>query len=68
MQKTNTAENVVLEESKQTEKTNQIIHGDCIENMKTLKDECADIVICDPHIILGKTSEMIATNKKWIHI
>ena len=54
MQKTNTAENVVLEESKQTEKTNQIIHGDCIENMKTLKDECADIVICDPPYNIGK--------------
>ena len=36
---TNTAENVVLEESNKL-KTNQIIHGDCIENMKTLKDEC----------------------------
>ena len=54
MQKTNTAENVVLEESKQTKKTNQIIHGDCIENMKTLKDECADIVICDPPYNIGK--------------
>ena len=35
-------------------KTQQIIHGDCIENMKKLQSDSADIVICDPPYNIGK--------------
>jgi DNA modification methylase len=33
---------------------NQIMAIDCIEGMKTLPDEVADIIICDPPYNIGK--------------
>lgn len=35
-------------------KNQKIVHGDCIEHMKLLDSECADIIICDPPYNIGK--------------
>ena len=40
--------------TKNGEKTQQIVKGDCIEGMKKIKDESVDIVICDPPYNIGK--------------
>ena len=46
-----------------TERTQDIILGDCIEGLKELKDNSVDIIIVDPPYILVKTLEMIVINK-----
>ena len=33
----------------------QLYHGDCLEVMKTLPDECVDLIITSPPYNLGKT-------------
>ena len=40
--------------TKNGEKTQQIVKGDCIEGMKKIKDDSVDIVICDPPYNIGK--------------
>ena len=34
--------------------TQTILHQDCIEGMKSLESETADIIICDPPYNIGK--------------
>ncbi len=38
----------------QIESIKMIVHQDCVEGLKTLSDESADIIICDPPYNIGK--------------
>jgi site-specific DNA-methyltransferase (adenine-specific) len=46
---------------------NQIIHGDCLKFMKTLPDNCIDLVITDPpygdNIVYGRNFKKILNNE-----
>ncbi|HII53692.1 site-specific DNA-methyltransferase [Candidatus Micrarchaeota archaeon CG08_land_8_20_14_0_20_49_17] len=45
--------------------TNSIYNGDCLDYMKTLPDECIDLIITDPPFNIGKKYDSYADNLRF---